>query len=420
VRSARSSILASRRQRGISIAESLVAFVVAAGTAAAAQLQSRLHLAGDVARERSEALRIGADAIEEMRSFVALDASASERTYAAIASGESSIDASSTSSASSASSPRGSYRIERRIDDAGFAATKSARVNVRWDDRSGNAHDVVLDSFIAAVAPAYSGSLRLGVGSISAAARGAADRAPGVPLTARNLGDGRSAWKPVEGGTTALGFDNRSGAVVGRCDGVATTAATRDLSSASLATCMSGRWLLVAGTIRFSSAAPPSSLAASDAPFPTRVAITLRNGAYPAPAACFSEARKTSRSVVEGSLEIVDVPLDADAGAAGAADVNDGGDRFIAWHCIVAPRADGRWSGRIELIAEGWTIGSSGATRRVCRYLSNAGAIDANIATGGDDIDVSAALIGRNFLVVRGSESCPSETRTARTEPHQP
>jgi len=91
-------------------------------------------------------------------------------------------------------------------------------------------------------------------------------------------------------------------------------------------------------------------------------------------------------------------------------------------HCIVAPRADGRWSGRVELVAEGWTIGSSAAARRVCRYVSGAGAIDANIATGGDDndIDVSAALIGRNFLVVRGSESCPSEMRMARTEPHQP
>ena len=268
--SARSSHLASRRQRGISIVESLVAFVVVAAgnTAAAAQLQSRLHLAGDIARERSEAVRIGADAIEEMRSFVALDGSAAERTYAAIASGDSSIDASSTSSASSASSPRGSYRIERRIDDAGFAATKSARVNVRWNDRSGSAHDVVLDSFIAAVAPAYSGSLALGVGSIGAAARVCSTQRR-VPLTARNLGDGRSAWKPVEGGPTALIFDNRSGAVVGRCDGIATTMATRDISSAASATCMTGRWLLVAGTIRFSSTAPPNPLGGSDAPLPT-------------------------------------------------------------------------------------------------------------------------------------------------------
>ena len=417
--STRCSLLTSRRQRGISIVESLVAcVVVAAGTAAAAQLQSRLQLAGDVARERSEALRIGGQAIEDMRSFVAVEGGADVRTYAAIASGESSVDA---SSASSAPVPRTRYRLERRIDDAGFDATKSARVSVRWSDRGGGAHEVVLDSFIAAVAPAYSGSLALGAGAIAAAPTGPAERAPGVPLTARNLGDGRSAWKPVEGGATALVFDNRSGAVVGRCDAVATSTATRDLSATSLAACASGRWLLVAGTIRFSSAAMPSAIAASDAPLPTRVSITLRDGLYPESPTCFSEARKTVREITDGNLQIVDVPLEANTAAVAAVDASHGDDRFIAWHCIVAPRADGRWSGRIELADEGWTLGRTAATRRVCRYLgAGADAIDANIASAGADLDVGAALIGRNFLVVRGNESCPSEPWAARTEPHQP
>ena len=84
--------------------------------------------------------------------------------------------------------------------------------------------------------------------------------------------------------------------------------------------------------------------------------------------------------------------------------------------------------GRVDLVA---LLGSStGApmTPAMEKFLAwlkanrgaIAGAIDANITTGGDDTDVSAALIGRNFLVVRGSEGCPSDMRTARTEPHQP
>ena len=96
----------------------------------------------------------------------------------------------------------------------------------------------------------------------------------------------------------------------------------------------------------------------------------------------------------------------------------DTGDRFLAWHCIVTPRANGGWSGRIALSGDGWTIGAGAGDRRVCRYLpAAADAIDANIAPAGDDIDVAAALLGRNFLVVGAGETCPGERRTA---PYQP
>ncbi len=400
-------------QRGISLLESLVAFVVlAAGTAAVAQLQSQLGLAGDVARERSEALRLGEEAIEGMRSFAALDGASGPGTYAGIASGESSIDAACAPWAHAA------YRIERRIDEAGFAGAKATRVAVRWSDRSGSAREVVLQSFVAGIAPAYAGALGLGSGAITGAPRGASDRAPFVPLGARNLGEGRSAWKPSERGTTLLLFDNRTGAVVGRCDGVAVATATRDLSAEALAGCAIGRWLLIAGTIRFTSATPPDPAAANEVPLSTAVTIALRDGVYPAPAACFSEARKTVRYVVDGGLRVEDVALDATAASAGVASWEDGGDRFLAWHCVVTPRADGRWSGRVALVAGTWTIGTGGAARRVCRYVgAESAAIDANIAPAGDDTDVGAALPGRNFLVVRGSESCPGEPRT---EQHQP
>ena len=69
-----------QRQRGVSLIESLVAFIVLAfGTAAAAHLQSQLRLAGDVARERSEAVRFGQAASEDMRSFAAPKARSSMR-----------------------------------------------------------------------------------------------------------------------------------------------------------------------------------------------------------------------------------------------------------------------------------------------------------------------------------------------------
>ncbi len=153
-------------------------------------------------------------------------------------------------------------------------------------------------------------------------------------------------------------------------------------------------------------------------PLAGAIAITLRDGSYPAPPVCFSAAKKTVRYSVDGSLHVDDVAVDATAAAAGLPGWEETGDRFLAWHCIVASRADGRWSGRVALIADGWTIGTGDGNRRVCRYAGSArDTIDANIATAGSDADIGAALLGRNFLVVRGSDSCPGE---ASTELHQP
>jgi len=408
----RRAIPRRRRERGVSLVESLVAFLVLAlGTAAAAHLQSELRLTGDVARERSEAIRLAQAASEDMRSFAALDGAPGRRTFTDI------VSAATTVSAASSPGAHADYRIERRVDDLAFGATKSTRVAVSWRDRGGNGREVVLHSFIAGIAPAYAGSLALATGAIQSATRGASERAPAIPLTARRLDDGRSAWKPSERAPIALVFDDRSGAIVGRCD-VAPALATRDLSAAALSGCNSGRWLLVAGTIRFTSTTPPDPARANEPPLATSLVLTLRDGDYPAPATCFSEARKTVRYLVDGSVHIDDVALDATAAAAGLDAWQETGDRFLAWHCIVTPRADGRWSGHIALRGDGWTIGAAADQRRVCRYLPARGhAIDANIAAAGEDIDVGAALLGRNFLVVGGSERCPNEPST---EPYQP
>jgi hypothetical protein len=97
---------------------------------------------------------------------------------------------------------------------------------------------------------------------------------------------------------------------------------------------------------------------------------------------------------------------------------DDSGERFVAWHCIVTPRADGRWSGRASVVASGRTLGSGSADRRVCRYLGAGGdAIDANIAHPGESADIDRALVAQNFLIVPGGESCP---RVPPTEQHQP
>jgi hypothetical protein len=138
---------------------------------------------------------------------------------------------------------------------------------------------------------------------------------------------------------------------------------------------------------------------------------------------------KTVRHAAGGSLHVDAVPIDALPASLGLSSWSDTGDRFISYRCIVAPRADGRWSGRSTLAPLGWTIGTGSADRRVCRYASDrdsSGAIDANIEHPAAYAGVAAALQAQNFLVVRGDQSCPAAPDTSLlaaslgTVQHQP
>ncbi|HEX2541969.1 MAG TPA: hypothetical protein VHM00_12910 [Caldimonas sp.] len=388
-------------QRGATLFESLLAFVVlAAGTVTVATLQATLRQQADVARERSEAVRLGEEHIEQLRSFATVAAASGVHAYAAIADDDSVVTG----------SRHASYRIVRSIDDAAFGGAKAVSVAVHWTDRAGTAREVAFSTFIARNDPVYAGALALGAGAVPGVVRGRSGRAAAIPVEAKDLGDGRSVLKPVAGGSLAFVLDNHGGAVVGHCSGVAAGVATRDLALADLSGCTEVRTLLVAGTVRFTSASPPSPAEARELPLELAVTLSLSGGSYPAAPQCTTEARKTVRYVVSHSLRIDAVPVDALPASLGLTSWHDTGDRFLAWHCLVTPRADGRWSGRAELVASGWTIGAGSGERRVCRYASDidgSGAIDANIEHPRDYSDVAQALPMQNFLVVNGTETCP-------------
>ena len=168
----------ARAQRGASLLESLIAFVVlAASTLAVVALQGGLRLDGDLARQRSEALRIGEAEIEGLRAFATIAPASDLLSYDAIADAESTVLATNAS-----------YRIVRRVDAGAVAAAKAATVRVGWTDRSGAAREIALASVIAGIDPAYSGALALGAGAIPAPSRGAFGRSPVVPVGARDLG----------------------------------------------------------------------------------------------------------------------------------------------------------------------------------------------------------------------------------------
>ena len=412
----------ARPQRGAALFESLVAFFfLAIAAMSAAQLQGHLRLHADLARQRSQAVHLGQHELETLRAWSSLMAASGATTYTSI------VDADHVADADTADASNADYRIVRHVDDAAFTGAKTTSVSVEWADRSGATQRIVLDSLIARSDPAWSGALALGAGA--GAPRGAFARSEGIPVMAKSLGGGRSVLKTAASGNTALVFDDATGSVVSRCTGIAAATATRDLAAGDLAACNTGDWLLLSGTIRFTSAVPPVPSQASETPPAVALALALSGGTYAAAPDCSAEAMKTVRYAAAGSLHIDAVPIDALPASLGLSSWSDTGDRFVAYRCVVAPRADGRWSGRSTLVPTGWTIGTASADRRVCRYAADrdgSGAIDANIEHPADYVGVKSALQAQNFIVVRGDQSCPAApdarllTASSGTVQHQP
>ncbi|MDQ6629731.1 MAG: hypothetical protein M3Z29_15005 [Pseudomonadota bacterium] len=396
-----------RCQRGVSLLESLIAFILlATGTLAVAPLQGQMRLYAELARQRAEAVAFGQREVEQLRAFSVIAAAPGASAYAAI------VDSERVADRASGNDSNTIYRITQRIDATGTAGAKSASVTVGWTDRSGAAQRVRIDSVIAGQDPAYSASLALGAGD--GLPHGPFDRSPLIPIGAHSLADGRSAWK-APGGASAYIFDDASGRIVGRCSGIAATRPIADVTAADLATCGNGSWTLLSGTIRFSFATPPIATEARDPPQDVRVGFAVHHagGSRPddsVPSDCSASPMKTVRFVKDGSLHIDAVGLDATADSLGIARWTDSGDRFVAYRCVVPAPGDGSWSGQLALIPTGWTFGTGPADRRVCSFRAGRDgtvAIGANIADAMAEVEGVVGPTVRNFLVIRGDQSCP-------------
>ena len=150
----RAPAFAQRRQRGTTLLEALVAFLVLSlGMLTVVRVQTQLRFNSDVARQRSEAVRLGQEDLETLRAFSVLAASAGARAYAEAVSASHQVD----SSTGFATNTR--YTVARQIDAAGAPHAKNATVTVSWSDRSGDTQQVTLNSVIAGADPAYSGAL---------------------------------------------------------------------------------------------------------------------------------------------------------------------------------------------------------------------------------------------------------------------
>ena len=370
----------SRPQRGITLIEALIAFLVLAlGMLAIARVQTHLRLNAEVARQRSEAVRLAQEDIETLRAFAVLatapgaSGAPGAHSFEAIASDSRTVDSGNGYATHTA------YLVARQVTAAGTLLAKNLLVTVSWNDPAGHPQQIALGSVIAGVAPAYSGAL--GLARSTSPSKGPFGRSVRIPLAAKDLGDGRSAFKPVATGSVAFMFDNGSGLLTGRCAAVAPTTPTSGLTAATLGACDANVGHLLSGVVRFSSGALPNAAQGVEAPLSFTLAMTMTGGSYAVAPVC--------------SVESVTTPA---------------GDRFAAYHCAVYPSAGGQWSGRANLVPSGWTIGTNASEKRVCRVstdLDASGAIDANIEHPANYAGVAASLANQNFLVVGGNVACP-------------
>ncbi len=329
------------------------------------RLQNHLRFNADIARQRSEAVRLAQQDLEASRTFASLSDVKTGHSYSDIA--DSSIEV--VPGAERAGNTN--FRIDRSIvDGTGF---RTASVTVDWADRTGHGQQVVLHSVIAATPPALSGSLTLAAAAPSVApARG---RSALIPVTAKDLGNGTSALKPSDSLALAFIFDNASGRVTSRCEHVAADLRTADLGTTSLVDCTPMNGMLLSGVVRVSLAMPPEAAHPADKALPLDVDIAFSGSAKPDFSTCIATESE----------------------------------RAVAYHCVIAP-ASGRWSGRSSLVPRGWALGLTAADKRVCRYSADndgSGAIDSNAEHPDEYKNVDRSLMQQNFLVIRGDQSCP-------------
>lgn len=363
-----------RRQRGITLVESLVGLLVLSlGLVGAMRLQSWLRVNSDIARQRTEAVRLAQQDMEQLRAFADMPA------FAGMAGEHSEVRGDNTA-----------FTLMRNVSSAPDAALKNTQLLVSWADRSGHAQTVQLQSSVAGISPRYSAALALAPQDKTLAPRRQ------LPVAAHLLGDGRSVHKPSSRSTVAWIIDNATGLVTSQCT-VAAGLSARDITEADLGSCSPAAGALLSGHIRFSLGHVPDAARPNDPPLALSVGLVLDT---PGAARCEVDA----------------------------APARSGAERHIAYTCILPTQVDNGWSGQLRIAPEGWSLGDAATAFKVCRYsadLDGSGRIDRNAEHPEHYRDVRGPLLQQNYLVIRGDATCtgaltPHNEASLATVQHQP
>ncbi|WIT11014.1 prepilin-type N-terminal cleavage/methylation domain-containing protein [Paucibacter sediminis] len=361
-------------ERGITLIEAMVALVVMAfGMVALAGLQGNIRRSADIAKQRGEAVRMSQQDIENLRAFSQIGAATPE----AAASGVQGFAGIATQT--SAETTNTNFTLTRTVVnlDAQYWLTSiSSRVD--WKDRAGADTTLQMDTLVGANDPSLGAFLSQP--SEGAPARRPLERSAQIPVSAKDLGNGGSVFRPVNGASLIWVFNNLTGMITNKCN---VEKAIADISKDDVIGCSvvtAGYYL--SGFVRFSTgvSADPENPSSPALPLDMQLQV-VDSSQYLTPAfECFDDA----------------------PGVVGAQSV-------VAYYCIVYPNSAvlNTWSGRLNLT--GIPLGDG--NYRICRYSADydgIGGVDKNEEHPADYVKVAGPLTRQNFLVVSNANSCPA------------
>jgi Tfp pilus assembly protein PilV len=392
-------MMATPRQRGVSLIEALVALAVMAfGMLGIAGIQATLRNNADVARQRAEAVRIGSQFIEQARAYSVVHADPGRpdsRAYDDIRNQEAIVPGTNAT-----------YTLNARVADVENFRQRIIRVRVTWQDRRDTPQEVELAATIHRTPPELAMSLMVsGEGTATSIPEG---RNSTIPSEARDNNDGTSQFTPPGqsgGSTVTWRFNNATGMITNLCS---TSGCT-------------GRGYLLQGYIFFATSADPATPANSEAP---------PDNALPDISIKASQLMATSPPTWK----------DTTAGCYFERLPRTGSARTVVYYCAMAGATSGAstWSGYTEVTANGLLIGAPSPAPtpdpeapappapdvRVCRYTPHQGLVKGNTsytdANGGvhtvfnEDhpyyyVKVDRNLVNQNFLIVRSTSTCPGD-----------
>lgn len=350
-----------RVQRGATLVEAMIGLLVLSiGLAGATKLQAWMRASGDMAHERSEAVRVAQRALERWRHGATPSTTAPE-----------------------------TFQLDWTVDAQGASSLhQTADAKVSWLDRGGHAHSVRLSAISPKASSIYSAVLSLAPQDARFGARRQ------LPTNARILDDRRSLIRLSRHSATTWLMDNATGQVMGRC-AIEPARPLNTITIEDLRSCNPAAGSLLSGYIRFSTVGKPDALTPSDKPFETNVGLTLDTLSAEPPACEVDTPAGQGRPSLAYTCVI---QQNVESGWSGRLDLLP-----VDW-----------------LLAS--TAGAYKACRYSADW-DNSGRIDQNVEHPAHYSDVRGPLRQQNYLVIRGDAVCPTGQpphNQASTVQHQP